>query len=217
MMKPKKLRNIIRKVTSALDWTIRVEEGGDLLHIVSDHAGKSHTIYKPTDDVRDHEFLHELGHATLCESVSPVFSTNHFAPGTLQELIDLATPAFQSASDWFIDAWLMRVAPESESAMIDETSSMVIEGIRRETSGGSDLQKVMVSALMIAEAIKWRGLQISCGADLGAMARDFLSVSPDRPSAAKYSLLLNKLLSYSGLKADYDQEMGQWSLERVGQ
>jgi len=83
--KPKKLRMLIRKTQSSLNWPVSIIHGGASLEICSDPLSKTHTIFWPaarTDPVTELEHLHELGHAMLCEKIHPMFSTTYIEGDT---------------------------------------------------------------------------------------------------------------------------------------
>ena len=112
-MKTKKLMNLVKKARNELSWAIHEEkqESGPL-RIFSDPATRSHTIFKPTSTpqlgpVQEIVYLHELGHALLCERVHPFFSSCFPISGLEKEQIPAVTPVLSAASDWFVGHWMM--------------------------------------------------------------------------------------------------------------
>jgi len=80
-MKTKQLKNLTKKARNELSWQVREEEQpSGPLRIYSDPVARTHAIFLPLEHPEggpDQElaFLHELGHALLCERVHPFFSS----------------------------------------------------------------------------------------------------------------------------------------------
>jgi len=111
------VKGLVKKVRSELDWPV-LEQPHELaaLRIVSYPRTKSHVILVPDQKLKcstDLDFLHELGHATFCEKVHPVFSaSSHFATQDSQRLFLMVIPALNVATDWFISHWQMGLSPQ---------------------------------------------------------------------------------------------------------
>jgi hypothetical protein len=199
-MKPKKLKNLINRTRSALRWRIieRPHEH-NTIEIITDREERTHTILipaTPTPDnpLRDIEYLHELAHATLCETVHPVFSTHYFAVGTDENDIRLLTPIIRAASDWFADQWLMENCPDLERAEIAEHYDLSVAAIQR-TTGPVDAELLYGTALMLAQGIKYLGKPNQTGGQLRETIAAFLSINPAKPTPAKFETLINRLAS----------------------
>ncbi|RQW89954.1 MAG: hypothetical protein EHM79_02285 [Geobacter sp.] len=205
-MKPKKLKNLINRTRSALRWRI-IEQthNQDTIEIVSDRTERTHTILTPANPspqnpLRDIEYLHELAHATLCETVHPVFSTHYFAADTPAEDIRTLTPIVRAASDWFADQWLMEHCPELERAEIEEHYELAMAALRR-ASGPVEAEVLYGTALMIAQGIKYLSKLNNTGGQLRDVVNAFLSVRTEKPTAKKMEFLINSLASpYTNLR-----------------
>lgn len=190
----KRIKKLIKKTRHRLTWRVAEIRGAgvDTLMITSDYQCRTHTIHVPDHNVRDIEYLHELAHATLCETVHPMFSTQYFMLGTDQRYIELITPAAQAASDWFADAWLLQVAPDEERAEIDEHRRLVCRLLQEK--GAGDAEMLYGAALMIAQGIKYCGSKIRCDGQLEQAVNAFLAVDPACPSVKILGEVLNSLL-----------------------
>lgn len=213
-MKPKKLKALIKKTQAALRWPVVVVTRGDTLEIHSDHLQRKHTITLPADygnagDIRDIEYLHELAHATLCETIHPLFSTSCFQ-GCSQQTLDTIAPAFRACSDWFADAWLMKVAPELETAEIEEHCNLVLKTLEKGSKGTPEF--LFGAALMIAQGIYYCGYKLNLGGSLKQAVDAFLSVPPEKPTLQKYEKLVNLLLAIIGLRATLTTDKTAWEI-----
>lgn len=190
----KKIKKLIKRTRHRLAWPVREIVSGDTLMITSDHQARHHLITIPVSGgLRDMEYLHELAHATLCETIHPMFSTQYFKRGTDPAHIALITPASQTASDWFADAWLMQVAPVEELAEIEEHFALICRGLQRDPSGTPE--HLFGSAMIIAQALKYGGAEISCGGVLRQAVETFLAVDPAPPTVSALAALVSGLLS----------------------
>lgn len=190
----KKIKKLIKYTRHRLGWRVYERVHGHTLMIRSDHQAKTHLITMPEtgSKVRPIEYLHELGHAILCEQVHPQFSTPYFT-GAATEVLEQIRPASQAASDWFIDAWLLEICPDEERKEIAEHCNLVVKVLRSESSGTPDI--MYGSALFIAQAIKYCSWQVAVGGKLEQAVASFLSVEPVPPAVGKLEELLNKLLA----------------------
>lgn len=217
-MKPKKLKSLIKKTESSLKWPVSVVHHGDTLEICSDHEERRHIITWPADlkaagQVRDIEHLHELAHATLCETVHPLFSTSYFE-NVPPSVLDQIAPAFRACSDWFADAWLMTVAPSAEGPDIDEHYDLVTRTLQEQPLATAEL--LFGASLIIAEAIHWRKARPSLGGQVKETVDAFLSVPPEKPSVVKYQRLINLLLTPFKYHAELTEDGGAWLVTHHG-
>ena len=190
----KTIKKLIKKHRHRLTWPVTVVTGPEVgtLEIMSDHAAKTHTIYIPDNNVRDIEYLHEIGHATLCERVHPMFSTPQFAttdPAVLNEI----APATRAASDWFVDHWLITLAPGEERHEIEEHARGIARVLKHQRRGDPEL--LCMAALMFAQAIKYCGWQLSLGGDIERAVNALFAVEPSRPSIDRLTATINGLLA----------------------
>ena len=213
-MKPKKLKALIKKTQAALRWPVVVVTSGDTLMITSTARPPQHIVTMPADlksagQVRDIEYLHELAHATLCETVHPIFSTNTIEADA--ETISLVSPAFRACSDWFADAWLMKVAPNGELSEIDEHLELVMRYLQGDQAGG--YETLCGAALIIAQAVKYRGDSFRLGGQLQAAVNAFISTPCERPSVEKYVQLVNGLLAQIKMSATLSEDQETWRIQ----
>ncbi|MHC1697766.1 MAG: hypothetical protein AB9919_06860 [Geobacteraceae bacterium] len=219
-MKPKKLKNLINRTRSSLRWRI-IEQthDQDTIEIVSDRTECTHTILTPTNPspqnpLRDIEYLHELAHATLCETVHPVFSTHYFAAGTPAEGIRTLTPIMRAASDWFADQWLIEHCPELERVEIEEHYELAMSALQQAT-GPVEAEVLYGTALMLAQGIKYLGKPDNTGGQLREVVGAFLLVRPEKPTDKKMETLINRLSApHSDLRVVLLND-GVWKTERV--
>jgi hypothetical protein len=219
-LKPKKLKNLINRTRSALRWrVIEQVHNKNSIEITTDREKQTHTIFTPANPspqnpLRDIEYLHELAHATLCETIHPVFSTHYFAIGTRDDDIRALTPIIRAASDWFADEWLMETCPELERAEIEEHYDLIIASLQRAT-GPVSAELLYGSSLMIAQGIKYLGKPNNTGGQLNEVVAAFLSVRPDKPTVAKFENLINRLAApYCPLRVRqiHDGQIDVWEV-----
>ena len=198
-MKMKLLKNLVKKAKSELTWTVQevVQESGQM-RIFSDAAARIHTIYLPSSAtgegaVQELLFLHELGHALLCERVHPFFASGFPVSGLDMQLLPAAAPLLSAASDWFVGHWMMEFCPDVALAELkneyEATSEMMAKG---ETPG---LDKFFVAVLITAQSKKYHKAPVVCTGFLDSAVQAFLSVPPEEPSLQKIEELINRLLS----------------------
>lgn len=190
----KKILKLIKKTRSQLAWPVSEQIQGNVCMITSDHQAHTHLISlpEPNSSPRPIEHLHELGHALLCEKIHPQFSTQYFDNAT-PEILDRVRPVTQAATDWFIDAWLMSVCPAEERAQIEEHFSLIRRFLRENPTGSPDM--FYGAAMVIAQAQKYCGREISTVGKLRQAVGVFLSVDPARPTVFALATLLNRLLA----------------------
>jgi len=197
-MKTKKLKNLVKKARGELSWpALEIVQAGQL-RIFSDPIGRNHTFYLPSpppekDPVHERLYLHELGHALLCERAHPFFASGFPIVGLDEELLPAAVPVLSAASDWFVGHWLMEFCPELALAELQDeyeaTAEMMANG---ETPS---LDRFFVAVLITAQSIKYLKAKVACTGFLDAAVQAFLAVPPDNPSAGKLVELVNRLLA----------------------
>jgi len=198
-MKTKKLKNLVKKAKGELVWTVRevAQESGPL-RIISDPMDKSHTIYLPSpapekDPVFELLFLHELGHALLCERTHPFFASGFPIVGLEKEQIPAVGPVLSTASDWFVGHWLMEFCPELAMAELHDEFEAISEMMAHGETPGLD--RFFVAVLITAQSIKYLKTTVNCSGFLDSAVQEFLAVPPDTPSVGKLVALINGLLS----------------------
>ncbi len=197
-MKSKSLKSLLKKVRRDLDWPVlERDHDASLIQIISYAHNKSHVILMPDKLLNrssDLDYLHELGHATYCEKIHPLFATNiQFAPEENKRQFQQLIPALNAACDWFVGHWQMEIAPENMRKQLKE-----ILPVAENVLGSSELPPLDVildASMIIAQAIRYLDEPIDCGGVLKVAVDAFLSVPPDKPSIDRCVLLINRLLS----------------------
>jgi hypothetical protein len=204
-MKTKKLKNLVKKARAALSWTVEdVNRTSGTVRVISDPGARTHTVLLPSGPSqaeRETEilYLHELGHAALCERVHPIFATSYPVAGMTRERAAAAGPALNAASDWFVGFWFQTVCADVADGELRKDFLAVSELLGKERSPTPEL--FCAAALMIAQARKYLREPVDCGGLLGKAVDAFLSVPPEKPSDRSYELLVNRLLAvYSQLR-----------------
>jgi hypothetical protein len=198
-MKTKKLKNLVKKATGELSWTTRevAQESGPL-RIFSDPVVRTHTIFLPSSPTKEGPaqellFLHELGHALLCERVHPFFSSGFPIAGLDKGQVPAVSPVLNAAGDWFVGHWMMEFCPDVAIAELKKeyaaTAGMMEKG---ETPS---IDKFFVAVLIIAQSIKYLKVPVECSGFLDSAVKAFLAVPPEKPSLRKFENLINSLLS----------------------
>lgn len=217
-MKMHSMENVIKKVQSNLKWpTLERDSELPVIRIVSDIKSHSHLIFMPEklhNKSSDLDYLHELGHATLCELVHPVFATNgQFAPLVNKKQFLPLLPSLSAASDWFVCHWQHKLIPEEMHKLIEENIPVV-----EEVLGMPDLPPVEIildASLIIAQAVYYMDEPIECDGVLKNLVDAFLSVSPKHPSAENCVHLVNLLMAtYTVQRARLipDDGVSVWSI-----
>lgn len=198
-MKTKKLKNLVKKAKDELSWSVREEaqESGPL-RIFSDPMTKSHIIFLPAPPpeagpAQELLYLHELGHAILCERIHPFFASGFPVTGLDKDLVHGVAPVLNAASDWFVGHWMMEfchdVAMEELQKEYEATAEMMAKGEE------PTLDRFFVAVLITAQSIKYLKATVECSGFLDSAVKAFLAVSPERPSLKKIEDLINSLLS----------------------
>jgi len=198
-MKTKKLKNLVKKAKGELTWPVEeVLRESDSLRIFSNPTERKHSIYLSATHleggpVHDLRYLHELGHALLCERAHPFFASSFPIIGLEKELFPAIGPVLSAASDWFIGHWLIEFCPELAIAELqseyEATAEMMASG---ETPS---LDKFFIAVLITAQSIKYLKSKVACSGFLDSAVQAFLAVEPDNPSAGKLVDLINRLLT----------------------
>jgi len=204
-MKRKSYKSLIKKVINDLSWPI-LEKTDDVpaVRVVSDVRNKTHLVFLPekkSPENTEFSFLHELGHATLCEKVHPVFATNGQFPQleNKRQFLPLL-PALQAACDWFVCHWQYQIVPQEMQQQLKENMPVVEEILGMQQLPPLDI--ILDASVIIAQAIHYTHEPIDCGGVLKQIVDAFLSVPPDKPSGENCVLLVNRLLStYSDQRA----------------
>lgn len=213
-MEKRSLQTLLKKVRSELEWPV-VEQSHQMpvVRIVSYPRNKSHVILKPEQASKQHgdaAYLHELGHAILCEKVHPVFSaTTSFAPQDDKRRFLIIVPALNVACDWFVGGWQMGVAPRLTRMQIRESLPIAEEIVGQASL--PPLEVILDAALVIAQGIQYLGEPIECDGVLDTAVKAFLAAAPDQPSCEACVRLVNALMStYSHQRAFLVQKDGHW-------
>lgn len=200
------MKNVISDLKSQLLWAVEEKTSPEgYFEIVSDPFKKMHTILFPAEDSpsgppREIELAHELVHALLAERVHHQFGGHYFKKGTPDRWIQLVGWACRAATDWFVDYVLFSIAAEDEAKEIAEHFEIICKIFERGTPQ-SDILFLLSSGFIIAQAIKYLGVQVQTGGQLKQVVGAFLSVDPSEPSIEALVDLINSLLaSYTNLR-----------------
>jgi hypothetical protein len=223
LVKTKKLRNLITKVRNGLDWPILDNhEDTPVYRVHSEPRNQTHVVLIPVDpDARNDGlgYLHELGHATLCEQAHPLFAASScFASTTGKEQFMMLAPALQAASDWFVGCWLYGITPRQFKASLEEKLAVVEKIFSCQEPPPIDV--FMDAALIVAQAIAYLDAPIDCGGKLKEAVDAFVSVKADKPGAATLVHLVNRLMAvYTPMRARVtnDGEYDVWDVYLPGE
>jgi hypothetical protein len=197
-MKSKSLKSQIKKALDGLEWPILIEPHEmPVIRIVSNPHKKSHIILMP-DKIHnrssDLDYLHELGHATLCERVHPVFAVNIlFAPLTNKKQFLPVIPAFNAACDWFVGDWQMEISPKAARKQLEENVPLAEEVLGAPQI--PPLEIILDASLIIAQSIHYLDDPIDCVGPLKLAVDAFISIPPDKPSLHMCVFLTNRLMA----------------------
>ena len=217
-MKAKSLKGLIKEVRGNLHWPV-LEQPHDLpaIRIVSYPRTQSHVILTPGKEQKrstDLDYLHELGHAAMCEQVHPVFSASgHFASRDSERHFLIVVPALNVACDWFISRWQMALAPEITRKQIQEGLQLAEEVLDQPELPPLDI--ILDAAGVIAQGIHYLEEPIECDGVLQKAVDAFLSVPSERPSADNCVLLVNQLMAtYTDFRARllHEGELFTWEV-----
>jgi hypothetical protein len=202
-MKGKKLKSFVKKAKDELSWLVleEAQESGPL-RIFSDPKTRTHTIFQPLPPPEggpdpELHYLHELGHALLCERVHPFFSNGFPLIGLDDKQIPAVAPVLSAASDWFVGHWMMEFCQDAAMAELKkeyEATAGLMAGLMEKGETPS-IDKLFVAVLIIAQSIKYLNEPVECSGFLGSAVQAFLAVPPEKPSVGKMEELINRLLS----------------------
>lgn len=217
-MKTKKLKNLVKKAKDELSWPAReVAQASGPLRIFSDPVARTHTIFLPTPPpdagpVQELHYLHELGHALLCERIHPFFSSGFPLAGLDKELFPAVAPVLNAASDWFVGHWMTEFCHDVAIAELKKEFKATAEMMGKEEL--PSLDKFFVAVLIIAQSIKYLKTPVECSGFLDSAVKAFLAVPPEKPSVQKIEELINALLSLGApLRCRHVNSQGQDVLE----
>jgi hypothetical protein len=217
----KVIRKAIKKLRSSLKWQVLDKYGSDsTFHIVSDPFKEEHAIYIPSSSqanpLRPIEYLHELCHAKLAETVHPQFSAHTFKRGTPNEQIRQMAIVCRVVSDWFADELLFSLVPEEFKAEVQEHFDLIVRALSQSPAGEPFL--VFSAGLIIAQAIRYLGQKVEARGDLGCIVDALLATDPAKPSIQTLEDLLNRLLeTYCGYQVRLVDDGGVevWEAEAI--
>ncbi|MBT8339498.1 MAG: hypothetical protein HKP58_08785 [Desulfatitalea sp.] len=160
------------------------------MEIVSDPWQRSHTIYlpQPDDDWRDIEYLHELAHSYLAETVHPLLGTAYFAKGTPQKWIDRFEWPKRTAADWFADDLLIRWCPDEEREEIAEHVELMANA-----KSFTDQFLKFGAGLMFAQAVQYRVAHPPVPREVAPVVEILRGIRPNNPSLRNMRRLINRL------------------------
>jgi len=211
-------KSLIKMALKNLTWAY-VDKTHDmpLIRIASYPQTKSHVIYMPNklqNKSSDLDYLHELGHATFCERVHPIFAANIlYAPLENKREFVKVIPALNSACDWFVGHWQIELSRESSLKLLKKTLKTAEKILSEPTL--PPLEIILYASLLIAQAIHYLDEPVDCGGVLKVAVDAFLSVPPDKPSLDNCVLLINKLLATyteQRVRFNYAGEASSWEL-----
>jgi hypothetical protein len=200
-MKSKKLKNLVKKAKDELSWLVLEEEQeSGPLRIFSDPVKRIHTIFLPSgtpEADRELHYLHELGHALLCEQVHPFFSNGFPIAGLDEKLLPAVAPALSAASDWFVGHWMTEFCHDVAIAELEKEYAATAEMMAGLMEKGEtpSLDKFFVAVLIIAQSKKYLKTPVECSGFMDSAVQAFLAVPPEKPSVGKMEDLINRLLS----------------------
>lgn len=211
-MRTRSLKSLLKKVRRDLTWPV-LEQPGELpmIRIVSYPRTQSHVILIPDklhNRSSDLDYLHELGHATLCEKVHPVFAANsQFAAPDNKRLFLMVIPALNAACDWFVGHWQLELSPQEVRTHLRESLPLAEEVLGEPTL--PPLEIILDASLLIAQGIRYLDEPIDCGGVLKIAVDAYLSMPPDKPSAESCVTLVNLLMAiYSDHRARLVHDSG---------
>lgn len=217
-MNSKTMKTVIDKVRNELEWQVQEQPNeSPVIHVVSYPHMKTHVIMIPEilhEMSSDLDYLHELGHATFCEKVHPLFSASgQFVQQEKRRQYMQVVPALNVACDWFIDHWQMELSPEEMLTEFRENLPEAEEILAEEEL--PPLEDLLDASLIIAQGIHYLKEPIVCEGVLKVAVDAFLSVPPEKPSAENCILLVNRLMAtYSDKQARLvrDGEFFTWEV-----
>jgi hypothetical protein len=192
MVMPLHLLKKIKEVWQDLKWPIELwPHRSNDTSIKSNPWKKVHRINFPDtrwEGYHDHEnvmpgytalcFLHELGHAYLCETVHHFFATTYYHDSvTLDQMNTLYSPV-SVAKDWFVNDLMFRWVRKEETFDTLDCLKPVLNGDHHHLSGGDLLYPSMIIAMVVHEKLK----QITIPKVYREIVKIFRKYQPDKPS-----------------------------------
>lgn len=207
----KKIKKLIKKYQHLLKYRVDRIHGQHIktLEIVTDHHQHVHRIYIPDNDVRDIEILHEIGHATLSETVNRLFSTATIRSNN-RFVLDSLTPAIRAGDDWFVDQWLMDLAPDEEGKEIYDHYRLTMKRLQHGSIIG--IEMAIGVSFIFAQAEKYLGIKSDIVQPKIQLAKGvFLSEDPKKPTVTKLQNVINGLLlTYTSYQVKYEED--EWEV-----
>lgn len=200
-MKTKKIKNLVKKAKAELNWLVlELPQDKGPVRIVSDPDAKVHRIFLPpeaaeADPTQELLYLHELGHATLCERVHPFFGTMFPITGVEERLVPAVSPLINAAGDWFVGQWQTEFCPELALAELKKEFDTTSEQLSNQQTSSVEVDKFFVAALIIAQSLKYLKVQNNSAGFLDKVVQAFLDVPPENPTVQKLEQLINKFLA----------------------
>lgn len=219
-MKQRSLKVLIKKALNELEWP-RLEQQHEApnIRIASYPKSKSHVILMPEPDKNestDLDYLHEVGHATLCERVHPVFAANIlYAPLMRKREFLPVVPALTSAADWFVGHWQYELAPELARKQLQQTLPLAEEMLAAQEL--PPLEIILACSMVVAQAVHYLDEPIDCGGVLKSAVDAFLAAPPEQPSLDACAALTNRLLeTYAEERVRFNDagELSAWEVLR---
>lgn len=197
-MKAKKIRSLVEKARSELTWEVQyVQQESEVVRILSDPVDKVHFIVLPpetaeADPAQDLLYLHELGHALLCERVHPFFGSIYPVTGLEERMGPAVRPVLNAAGDWFVGQWQMEFC--HDLAMSELHNEFLVTEMLLNKSETPSVEKFFVMALIVAQSIQYLHVTDNCSGFLKETVAAILAVPPENPSMEKMLQLINGLL-----------------------
>lgn len=194
----KKLKNLVKKAMNELSWpALEVEQPTGPVRIFSDPVKRTHTIFVPVAPPEEGQaqellYLHELGHALLCERVHHFFSGGFPITGLDERLMPAVAPLLNAAGDWFVGYWMTEFCQEVAIAELKKEFEATAEMMNKGETLAVD--KFFVAVLIIAQSIKYLKVRVECSGFLDSAVKAFLAVPPEKPTVRKFEELVNSLL-----------------------
>lgn len=185
----------IEDLARSLKWDVVTHTKGDACEILSDAEAQRHTIWLPdpasANPPRPIETLHEYCHAACAERFHHLFSGSVFSSSTAPNDIELLTPLFRAANDWYVDGLLVSLCPDEEKTEIKEHYDLITNLLAHDNKGGLDI--LLSASMMFAQAQHYLDITTNAGGLLLGLTSTFLQSPPADPSLANLHHLVNAL------------------------
>ncbi len=166
---------ITEALRARIQWGL-AEENGIVAQLYSIAAEQKHVLIRPQGSDGTFPVAVELARARLAETVTPLFSTPLFVPGTPNELFNPLLPFFDTPGEWFGHGALHDLAPEAYLAWLEErfaaiTPSAVTANVKVLTSSALVLGRRIAAGLSVGEGWPPAVLEMArCMAELDGKA-----------------------------------------------